>query len=428
MSTSFSNLLRLPGFLPLTTYYWKVIAKRNGLSTSSPIWSFTTGLASGFRFVPVNPCRVVDTREAGLGILGRPALDGGQVRSFSIASPVGCNIPPYAAAYSINATVVPQGVLGYLTLWPTGQTQPFVSTLNSIDGRVKANAAIVPAGTDGAISAFVTHNTDLVIDINGYFIDPAVAPAALAFYPLAPCRVIDTRDPTGSLGGPIVAGGVSRDIPFLASNCGIPASAQAYSINATVVPSGPLGYLTLWPTGQTQPLVSTLNALTGGIVANAAIVKAGVNGSVSAFVTSNSHLVLDINGYFAPPGAANAQRYFTVAPCRLLDTRNPNGEFGGPILAAGAERSYRLPLANCNLPASAAAFVLNATVVPTTGLGYLTLWPFGSTRPFVSTLNAIDGAITSNMALVPAGTSGAVASFVTNGTQLIFDTTGYFAP
>jgi hypothetical protein len=139
-------------------------------------------------------------------------------------------------------------------------------------------------------------------------------------------------------------------------------------------------------------------------------------------------LIVDINGYFAPPGAANALSFYAVNPCRLLDTRNAAGEFGGPILAAAAPRSYRLPLAACGLPTSALAFSLNATVVPGTSLGFLTLWPTGATQPFVSTLNAVDGAITANAAIVPAGTAGAVSSFVTDGSHLILDTNGYFAP
>jgi hypothetical protein len=49
-------------------------------------------------------------------------------------------------------TAVPRGALRYLTAWPTGEAQPLVSTLNSIDGAVLANAAIVPAGTGGAVS------------------------------------------------------------------------------------------------------------------------------------------------------------------------------------------------------------------------------------------------------------------------------------
>ena len=58
---------------------------------------------------------------------------------------------------------------GYL-LWPSGQDQPFVSTLNALDGSITANAAIVPAGNGGgSVSAMVTNQVDLVLDVNGYF-------------------------------------------------------------------------------------------------------------------------------------------------------------------------------------------------------------------------------------------------------------------
>jgi hypothetical protein len=70
-------------------------------------------------------------------------------------------------------------------------------------------------------------------------------------------------------------------------------------LNATVVPSGPLGFLTLWPHGAVQPPVSTLNAGDGAITSNMAIVPT-TDGSISAFASDPTHLVLDISGYFAP--------------------------------------------------------------------------------------------------------------------------------
>jgi hypothetical protein len=66
-------------------------------------------------------------------------------------------------------TVVAPGPLGFLTAWPEGVTQPFVATLNAPLGGIIGRGAIVPAGTGGAMSVFVTNPTDLVIDINGYF-------------------------------------------------------------------------------------------------------------------------------------------------------------------------------------------------------------------------------------------------------------------
>ena len=113
-------------------------------------------------------------------------------------------------------------------------------------------------------------------------------------YNLTPCRVLDTREPSGS---PPFAG--SRDIAVGLSGCGTPVSAKAYVFNATVVPATGLSYLTLWPQGTAQPFVSTLNDLDGSITNNMAIVPTN-NGSISAFATDSTHLVMDIFGYYAP--------------------------------------------------------------------------------------------------------------------------------
>ena len=101
-------------------------------------------------------------------------------------------------AYSLNETVVPTAELEYLTMYPTGALKPATSTLNALGGQVVANAAIVPAGTNGAVTAYVTDQTQLITDINGYFTTNAAAP--LVFQAVTPCRVADTRNPTGPLG------------------------------------------------------------------------------------------------------------------------------------------------------------------------------------------------------------------------------------
>jgi hypothetical protein len=380
-------------------------------------------------FVPMTPCRVADTRNAN-GIFGGPVVGGGGTRSFPMPQSI-CGIPTTAAAYSLNVTVVPRGSLGYLALWPTGGTQPLVSTLNSTDGRIKANAAIVPAGTAGAVSVYATDTTDVVLDIDGYFVPPSVGGASsLALYTAAPCRVADTRNAAGALGGPSLAASVARKFPMLQSGCNLPATAQAYSLNFTAVPRKPLGYLTAWPSDQGQPFVSTLNAPTGAIVANAAMVPAARDGGVSVFATDATDLVIDVNAYFAPPasGGVGALAFYAVTPCRVVDTRNAAGMLGGPVMSAGQVRTFMVPASACGIPSTAQAYSLNATVVPAGVLGYLTLWPAGGAQPLVSTLNALDGTITSNAAIVPAGTSGSISAFVTDKTELILDINGYFAP
>ena len=417
-----------PGTLqPGATYRWQVVARNDVGTAGSATWSFTTGSpAVGLRFVPVAPCRVADTRGAA-GRFGGPAIPGLGERSFAIPQSA-CGIPATARAYSLNVTVVPHGPLAFLTVWPTGQPQPFVSTLNSGEGAVLANAAIVPAGDAGAVSVYASASTptDVVLDIDGYF-DLSSGPHSSAFYPVTPCRAADTRGATGTFGGPTMSATQVRDFPIPLSPCGIPPAASAYSLNVTVVPESWLSYLTLWPTGQARPFVSTLNSSTGKVVANAAIVPVGNNESVSVFVTNPTDVILDTSGYFAPPGNAGALLFYPVNPCRVADTRDAAGPFGAPILAAGTTRSFTVPASACNIPATAAAYSLNITVVPDGPLSYLTAWPTGSPQPGVSTLNSFDGAVVANAAIVPAGTNGAITIYVTNPTQVILDINGYFA-
>ena len=367
-------------------------------------------------FVPVTPCRVVDTRWPD-GPLGGPPISNGGSRSFAVPSSP-CGIPATAAAYSLNVTVVPHGVLGFLTLWPTGEDRPGISTMNSLDGRIKANAAIVSAGFNGAISVFASGTTDVVLDIDGYFV-PAPDPSALVFYPLEPCRVADTRRANGPLGGPYLHGAEPREFPILsAGSCDITASAKAYSFNFTAVPRGPaLWVLSTWPAGQPQPATSTLNAPTGTITANAVIVPAGSGGGIEVWAGNDTDLVIDINGYFAPgPGGLSL---YPSAPCRALDTRKTIGTFSGPLVA-------NIASSPC-VPWGAWAFVLNATAVPNGSLGFLTLWQDGQPRPSTSTLNALDGMITSNLAIVSTA-NGAVDAYASGSTALVLDISSYFAP
>ena len=374
------------------------------------------------QFVPLSqPCRAVDTRpsQGGMG-----PIPGGTSQNFAISGEGACAALPNAAVYSLNVTVVPGPTLGYLSIWPAGQPQPVVSTMNSVDGRVKADAAIVPAGAGGDVSIYVTDTTNVIVDVNGYFAPPTGS--TLQFYPLAPCRVADTRKsnfPPG-LGPPSLSADVERKFPILnATSCNIPSSAAAYSLNFTVVPGGTLGFLTVWPTGQTRPTVSTLNDVLGNAIANAAIVVAGTGSDVSAYATNNTDLIIDINGYFAPAGAGGLSLY-GVQPCRTFDTRHVgSGQPFTGVLSPPAD----VVDAGCAASSLAQAYVFNATVVPSGSLGYLTLWPDGENQPVVSTLNAADGSITNNMAIVPTN-NGKVDAFANGLTQLLLDISGYFAP
>ncbi len=389
--------------------------------------------AAALQFFPLPPCRVVDTRGPN-GPFGGPPLQGGSQREFLIPSGPCPNIPQSAAAYSLNVTVVPHEPLGYLTIWPTGEDQPNVSTMNSFDGRTKANAAIVPTGYMSAVNVFVTNTTDVILDINGYF-----APASsqsLQFYPLTPCRVVDTRGANGPLGGPYLPADTARDFPVLDSSClqNLLAPAQAYSFNVTVVPypaGQPLYFLAVYPANnQGPPDVSTLNNATATVVANAAIVPAASDGDIDVYASNSTQVIIDVNGYFAASGGHKdgsfdqPLSFYPVAPCRVLDTRavgdgEPfSGDLNPPVDVVDSA---------CAPPSTAQAYVFNTTALPTGPLGFLTLWPDSLGMPNASTLNAYDGATTSNMAIVP-NADGSIDAYAAGLTQLILDISGYFAP
>jgi hypothetical protein len=371
----------------------------------------------GLEFIPMTPCRVVDTQGA-FGPLGGPELTANTSREFDL--PRGdCSIPNTAVAYSLNSIVVPKTTLGFITIWPSGRPRPVASTSNS-DGRIKVNSAIVSAGSDGGVSVFVTDSSHVILDINGYFI-PAGTKPALAYYPLFPCRLLDTRNRTGPLGGPEIAGGKVRNFPIQSGSCGIPFDAEAYSLNITAIPTTALGNLVVWPSGQPEPLLPTLVSPDGSVAANAAIVAAGTNnGSLSISVSDDSDVVVDINGYFALPISANGLSFYVSPPCRTLDTRYGDGAFDA-LLDVDIEGGP------CAPPSTAKSYVLNATAIPLHKLGHLTLWGSDERDTAVSTLNSSDGVVVSNMAIVTT-LNGRVTAWPSDPTELVLDLFGYFAP
>jgi hypothetical protein len=135
------------------------------------------------------------------------------------------------------------------------------------------------------------------------------------------------------------------------------------------------------------------------------------------------------SGACTPP--AGALDFFTLAPCRLVDTRNPNGPLGGPALASGAVRTFTLAGA-CGIPASARALALNVTVTQPAGGGFVRFSPGGCSPLNVSTLNFAAGQTRANNAILPlandgSGTLSVNAAVAGGGSlHLLIDVDGYF--
>jgi hypothetical protein len=134
------------------------------------------------------------------------------------------------------------------------------------------------------------------------------ATAPRAFIGLQPCRILDTRGNGAPIAGGIFANSEARNYT-ITGICGLPVGADAVSVNFTVTgsPAAPPGaFLLAWPQGGQTPAVSILNFQTGQTVANAAIVPVSAAGQIVVNVSHATHVIMDVNGYFAEAVAAGA--------------------------------------------------------------------------------------------------------------------------
>ncbi|HXO50823.1 MAG TPA: hypothetical protein VN888_07295, partial [Mycobacterium sp.] len=136
-------------------------------------------------------------------------------------------------------------------------------------------------------------------NIDPFFYKVTAPPVPLSFFTLPPCRIADTRNASGPLGGPALSGSGARVFPTFSSSCGIPATARALSVNVTVVGPAAAGYLSIYPGATPPPGTSTINFKAGDVRANNAIVGIG-EGELAVHLNSmgTANFVLDVNGYF----------------------------------------------------------------------------------------------------------------------------------
>lgn len=176
----------------------------------------------------------------------------------------------------------------------------------------------------------------------------------LAYTPVTPCRIVDTRS---TVAGAIANNGTRSFVAINASsftsqggsatNCGtLGLNATAVAINLTAVTPSSAGYATAYPYGTSQPLTASLNYSSGAVVNNALIVQ--IPNPLSSFdftlyTFAQSHYVVDIVGYFAPPLATALQcqdtANTTVAGIAVNGTAN--------ALAPACATGYTQTATNC---------------------------------------------------------------------------------
>jgi hypothetical protein len=252
----------------------------------------------GYGYHELDPARLVDTRDGtGLtnGRLPGP-LAAGEVLAVDVTGSAG--VPAdNAKAITMNVTTADAAAAGYLTVFPCDRVRPTVSNLNfDPSASAVANLATVRVPTSGQVCFFASVSVQLIVDVQGYF---SPGPGAV-FTPLAPTRVLDTRDGTGvsdRRSGPFGRGEVRR--LHIAGVSGVPTDATAVLLNVTVTAAPGAGYVTVFPCGRAVPKASNLNFVKGVDRANLVKAKIGDGGDVCFFTATATQVVADLEGYFA---------------------------------------------------------------------------------------------------------------------------------
>jgi uncharacterized repeat protein (TIGR01451 family) len=186
------------------------------------------------------------------------------------------------------------GSINQTAALPVGATVTYTLTGTisaSAKGTLSNTATVTAPG--GVTDANLANNSATDTD--------TLAGVGLGFFTLAPCRVVDTRNPGAPIGGPVMQGQETRTF-VMAGHCGIPSTARALSLNVTVTQPSAAGYVTLFPAGQPVPPTSSINYAAGRTRANNAIISLDPGGRMAAFAGQPAgttvHVIVDVNGYF----------------------------------------------------------------------------------------------------------------------------------
>jgi spore germination protein YaaH len=396
----------------------------NGDLTQTVAAKLQTSVAPATTYHAVAPSRILDTR-VGNGLSAK--LSANTPATFQVTGRGG--VPAGATAVTGNVTVVNSTYSWAVYLGPDPIASPTSSTLNFNKGSIVSNGLTVALGSGGTLSAtymsFAGNTTDLVFDVTGYF---TADMSGATYHSMTPVRLLDSRSGNG-LSAKLVA---NTPAAFqITGRGGVPAGATAVTGNVTVVNATNSWAVYLGPVATASPKTSTINFNAGDIRANGITVALSAGGSLSATYMSTARnttdLVFDVTGYYTAD--ATGTRYMPLTAARLLDTRVGNGL--SAKLSANTPATFAVTDRG-GVPTSATAVTGNVTVVNPTSSWAVYVGPDPIASPTSSTINFKAGDTLANGLTVALGSGGTLSatymSFAGNGTDLVFDVTGYYLP
>jgi hypothetical protein len=216
---------------------------------------------------------------------------------FTVSLANGCVGVPVSVSYDVAAGTATDGPLG------TGDFSSVSGTL-TITPPATTGTILVPIHSDALVEPQETFFVNLSSPVNATIADDqatgTITDPAASFFTLTPCRVADTRNPSGPFGGPALVANSARDFQ-VTGQCGVPATAKAVALNVTIVDPNASGDLRIYPTGTAQPLVSTINFGPNQVRANNTVMPLSATGQMTVFCampSGSTNFLFDVSGYF----------------------------------------------------------------------------------------------------------------------------------
>ena len=257
-------------------------------------------------FNPLTPARIMDTRDGTGGHAGPLIGDEAfslQVTGSTTHSGGSSGVPVTGvSAVVLNVTVTnPTASSSYLTVYPSDAARPITSNLNFVSGQTVPNRVMVKLSNLGKVSVYnAAGSVHVVIDVAGWFTDGNINTTGGQFTGLTPVRILDTRNGTGGIFGP-VCGNQTIVVP-VAGKGGVPAlpTTQGAVMNVTATDTTAGSFLTVYPSDALRPTASDLNWVAGLTVPNLVVVKVSVTDGKIAIYNAQGcvDVVADVVGWY----------------------------------------------------------------------------------------------------------------------------------
>ncbi len=269
----------------------------------------------------------------------------------------------------------------------------------------------------------LTATTSLTVTVNA-----TPTPAAAAITSSRPGRFVDTR-PSGETLDDLFekTGRRVADSEYevqISGRGSVPVGARAVVANITAVAADGIGFVTAHPCLTPRPNASSLNYTAGVNIANEVIIPLTGSGELCLYTSAAAHLLVDVTGHI---GAASTTT--PVAPARYLDTRPTGDTFDDQKQAEGrppAGATITLPVAGRgDVPADAAAVIVNVTAINADNTGFVTVHPCLPTAPNAASLNYVRGVNRANELIAQVDPSGNICLFTSASAHLAADVVGY---